>query len=93
MTHPSPNRPIHSTKDCVVYDAATGQIRHVHRVVTFVGGREPRADEIEADALRAAGKLRSHHGDLLVLQLGAEAVEPTLKYRVDPAKKVLIPLS
>jgi len=93
MTHASSDEPIHSTKDCVVYDAATGQIRHVHRVVTFVGGREPSEHEIEADALRAAGKLRAHQGDLLVLHLGTETVEASRKYRVDPAKKVLIPLS
>jgi hypothetical protein len=93
VTHASPDQPIHSTKDCVVYDAATGQIRHVHRVVTFVGGREPPEQEIEADALRAVGKLRTHQGDLLVLHLGTETVEPDRKYRVDPAKKVLIPLS
>lgn len=93
MTHASSDEPIHSTKDCVVYDAATGQIRHVHRVVTFVGGREPSADEIEADALRVAAKLRPHRGDLVVLQLGEETVEPNRAYCVDPAKKVLIALS
>jgi hypothetical protein len=28
-----------STKACVVYDSNTGRMPHLHRVVTFVGGR------------------------------------------------------
>ena len=75
----------------VVYDAVTGQIQHLHRVVTFVGGREPSEDEIAADALRAVSKLRRpHQGDRHALHLDTDTLEPNRKYRVDPATKVLV---
>jgi hypothetical protein len=90
MVPASSEQPVHSSTECVVYDQATGKIRHVHRVVTYAGGRAPSQDEIEADALRLANQLRPHQGDLQVLHLAAESIDPSRKFRVDPAKKVLI---
>jgi hypothetical protein len=83
--------PIHSKKACIVYDASSGQIRHVHSVVTFVGGREPNNEEIEADALRALGSLPNPpKGDFHVLHIDHDAIEPGKKYGVDPHKKALV---
>jgi hypothetical protein len=49
MSHTGSTAPIHSRKACVIYDATSGQIRHRHSVVTFVGGREPSEVQIEAE--------------------------------------------
>jgi hypothetical protein len=82
--------PIHSIKACVVYDAASGQIHHRHHVLTLVGGREPAAHEIAADALRAIRNLPKSPGGLLdVLHVYHDAMEPGKRYRVDPHTKAL----
>jgi hypothetical protein len=84
--------PIHSKKACVVYDSASGRIRHVHNVVTFVGGREPTDEQIAADALQAVNSLPKPYGGVLqVLHIPHGAVEPGKTYRVDLNKKGLVP--
>jgi hypothetical protein len=83
--------PIHSRKACVVYDATSGQIRHLHRVVTFVGGREPADEEVAADALRALNSLPTPPtGVVHVLHVDYNAIEPGKRYRVDPNRKALV---
>jgi hypothetical protein len=83
---------VHSKRACVVYDAKTGHMRHIHRVVTFAGGREPSNDEVAADALQAFDALRSgRDGVFHTLHIDHDAVEPGKKYRVDIHKKALIP--
>ena len=86
--------PIQSQKGCVVYDATSGQIRHLHRVVTFVGGREPSDDEMAADALRALDRLSNPPGGTLqVLHVHYDAIEPGKRYRVDHKRQALVPAS
>jgi hypothetical protein len=92
MNKASATVPVQSMQACVVYDSTSGQIRHHHRVITLVGGREPTLEEIAADALRV---LNSHlpnpsGGVLHVLHVKHDAIEPGKKYRVDPHKKELV---
>lgn len=47
---------VESESACVVYEAKTGRVVHLHRVITLRGGRAPRREEIEARALELAGK-------------------------------------
>jgi hypothetical protein len=85
--------PIQSKKACVVYDATTGKMRHLHRVVTFAGGREPTDDEIAADALRLVRSLpKPPAGVFHVLHVEHDAIELGRKYRIDPNRKVLVAL-
>lgn len=91
MTHTGSTAPIHSRKACVVYDATSGQIRHRHSVVTFVGGREPSEAQIEADALQALRSVPNPPGGVLhVLHVPHDAMQPGKRYRVDPHNKQLI---
>jgi hypothetical protein len=53
VTHARSPAGIQSKKVCVIYDPATGRIRHRHNVITFAGGREPTLDQIATDALHA----------------------------------------
>jgi hypothetical protein len=85
---------VRSKKACVVYQAQTGDICHVHRVLTFDGGREPNESEIAADALRAFQGLQpGRQGTFETLHVDHAAVEPGKKYRVDLQKKALVPQS
>jgi hypothetical protein len=75
----------------VVYDAMSGQIRHRHGVITFVGGREPSEAQIEADALHVLRALpNSPAGVLHVLHVPHDAMQPGKRYRVDPHNKQLV---
>lgn len=81
--------PVVSIKACVVYDM-NGHIHHHHRVMTLAGGYEPAEDEIAKDALKELRK-RSNPppGNLHVLHIKHDALEPSKRYRVDLHKKQL----
>jgi hypothetical protein len=92
MRHTGSTLPIHSRKACVVYDSASGQLRHVHRVVTFVGGREPSNEQIASDALRLVNSLPNPPGGALhVLHVDHDTIQPGKRYRVDLQKKAIVP--
>lgn len=83
--------PIHSKKACVVYDASSGQIRHLHTVVTFEGGQEPSPEQIAANALEVVAKLpKPHQGTLHVLHVDESSLVRGKKYRVDVKQKKLV---
>ena len=91
MSQPGSTAPIHSKKACLVYDPGSGKIHHRHSVVTFVGGQEPTADQIAADALNAMRALaNAPSGELHVLHIDHDAIEPGKRYRVDPNLKTLV---
>lgn len=91
MTHVHCPAGIEAKKACVVYDPATGRIHHRHSVVTFVGGREPTAEQIAADALHMLKRLPNPPGgELQVIHVDHGAFEPGKRYRVDPQRKTLV---
>jgi hypothetical protein len=45
---------IESDQVCAVYDAKSGRIEHLHRVITLKGGTNPKRSEIEARAMELA---------------------------------------
>lgn len=97
---------VHSVKACVVFDAATGAVHHVHRVVTMEGAQETPDDEMKRDALRyAADRLKSgvalpgrrtaspaRHPELEALHVDPEKVDLNRPHRVDPRTRTLIPI-
>jgi hypothetical protein len=88
MTHTGSIAPIHSRRVCVIYDATSGQIRHRHSVVTFVGGQEPSEAKIEADALHVLRSLPNPPGG--VLHVPHDAMQSGKRYRVNPHNKQLV---
>jgi hypothetical protein len=86
------NREIASEQACVVYDATTGRIRHVHRVVTLGGGTEPKRSDIEARALEIAR--RTHKGtrtmQVKTLMVAPDQLQAGSTHKVDPKKRSLI---
>jgi hypothetical protein len=82
--------PVWSSTACVVYDADTGLVRHIHRVVTLEGGREPTQQENEARAmamLEAKGRKTSK---LRALHVAGDAIEAHRCYAVEPKTRQLI---
>jgi hypothetical protein len=87
--------PVKSIKACVVYNPANGQIHHHHSVLTLVGGLEPEEHEMANDALRFI-KDRARplpKGELQVLHINHDAMEPNKRYRVDHKKRVLVAIA
>ena len=79
-----------SDKLCAVYDDASGEVLHLHRVTTLEGGHPPNDAEVEATALAHA---RLHAG---IRKVGALIVDPTshqsgARHKIDRAARRLIP--
>jgi hypothetical protein len=68
----------------VVYDASTGEVRHVHYVAVLPGAQPPPREESEKRALAVAGRFgRGDSLQLKVLHIGYEVMKPQFKHRVD----------
>ena|ERR1700737_449739 len=69
---------------CVVYNAQTGDIVHVHRVVNLRGAKTPEASEIEGRALEMAVTLRqgTERAQMKTLFIQPEDLAPSI-YKVD----------
>jgi hypothetical protein len=82
---------VESASSCVVYDALTGHIHHWHHSITLAGGRHPSDDEVAKDAVAAAlrGSLKNQ-GDLRVLHVSLDAIEPDKRYSVDHQGQKLV---
>jgi hypothetical protein len=81
---------VRSARACVVYDAESGRVHHVHQVVTFEGGREPDEHEVEAHALALVRKRGFHAGNLMVLHVAHDAIQPRTLYAVDVRTRSLV---
>ena len=77
-------------KTFVVFDSATGEIRHVHTVLTFSGVKPRPIKTVEGTAMRYAKQFapRAAGGKLQVLR--ADAFQPQIAQRVDPKRLQLI---
>jgi hypothetical protein len=72
---------IESTMVHVVYDAKTGVIAHVHRIVTHRGATKTSKEEAESRALEMAGRFGHIAKDLAVLR--ADGFDRSKPQRVD----------
>jgi hypothetical protein len=79
---------VESENACVVYEAITGRVVHLHRVITLRGGKAPSANEMEARALELAGQRSG--ASVKVLHLEAESVQSGRAYKVDLKKLKLV---
>jgi hypothetical protein len=68
----------------VVYDSATGEVRHIHQVTVVQGAKAPTTHEIEARALALAKKLGRHDPSRLkVLHIAPENLKQMMRHKVD----------
>jgi hypothetical protein len=75
----------------VVYDRASGNIVHFHRVTTLQGGKTRSDDEVMSAALEHASKTNSafDRSRVNVLIVAPHAIKPGHTHRVDTKKLVL----
>jgi hypothetical protein len=96
---------IRSVKACVVFDSVTGEIQHIHEVVTMEGAEETSDDEVMRRALLLARErlasgtalpgeqaARAVEGELEVLQVDPSQLEVARPYYVDVQTRSLAPI-
>jgi hypothetical protein len=83
---------IRSDKCCVLFDPASGTIRHVHRVVTMEGADVTPERDVERRARTLAKDLGTDAANLKALLVDSESIKPGKPYAVDPKKRTLVSL-
>jgi len=79
-----------SVKTVIVYDAASGDIRHVHQVITMPGAVAPEQSVAERDAMLLAKEEGYESSGLSCLTVDAEKLNVQARYRVDVKRGVLV---
>jgi hypothetical protein len=96
---------VRSVKACVVFDTASGEIQHVHQVVTMEGAEETSDDEVKRRALLFARQrlesgtalpgeqaVRAVQGELEAVEVDPSQLEVARPQRVDPGTRSLVPV-
>jgi hypothetical protein len=96
---------VRSVQACVVFDTASGEIHHVHQVVTMEGAEATSDDEVKQRALSFARQrlesgtplpgeqtVRTVEGELEALQVEPSQVDRTRPQRVDRSARTLVPI-
>ena len=81
---------VHSEMVFVVYEATTGDIRHIHRAFGLRGGPEPSADAEAAQALELAIRHGHTSGTLRVLRTDPAAPDPGAAWCVDVDRQEIV---
>jgi argonaute-like protein implicated in RNA metabolism and viral defense len=84
------NHKIQGERCCIVFESASGKIRHVHRVITMLGGTERGEKEIAERALALAKKHGATGAKLDVIHIDPKTVEARGHYRVDLKNRTLV---
>jgi hypothetical protein len=87
-TSPGGDVAVESHQACVVYEAKTGRVVHLHRAITLRGGKAPTKSAMEARALELAGG--GSRAAVKVLHLDPESVQSGSAYKVDLKKLKLV---
>lgn len=83
--------PVESVDVFVIFDPKSGDIAHVHRVVTFKGGAAPSRERAEDEARTLAQKCGVSMQNLEILHSDrAEFFETGKQYRVDVSCRALV---
>jgi hypothetical protein len=83
MLHVIGDVEIESDQAYAVYDAKTGRIEHLHRVITLKGGTNPEPGEIEARAMEFAAQNAKKTSQLKTLLVSSEQLRPGRVHKVD----------
>jgi hypothetical protein len=85
-----PQPPFESESACVLYDPASGEIVHVHRVMTLQGGSHPSAEQVEARARLLAERSGARKQGLEALLVDPARLQPGTRYLVDVVARSLL---
>jgi hypothetical protein len=81
---------IRSVKCCVLFDAETGAIQHVHRVVTMEGVTETSDADMERRALQLAKDHGIQTAKVQIAHFDAKAFAARARYKVNPKTRALM---
>jgi hypothetical protein len=97
---------VRSVQACVVFDSVTGEILHVHQVITMEGAEETSDDEVTRRALSLAREqlesgtalpgeqtIRTVEGELETLKVDPLQLRVAEPHRVDVRTRSLVPTS
>jgi hypothetical protein len=85
------NLEIEQESTVVVHDPGTGNIVHVHHVVTAKGGKHPDRTTLEKEALDQLSRAQPKVSKAMaVLHVEPGQIKPNLPYKVDVKKRVLV---
>lgn len=103
--HGSTGYEVRSVQACVVFDTASGEIHHVHQVVTMEGAEATSDNEVKQRALSFARQrlesgtplpgeqtVRTVEGELEAIQVEPSLVDRIRPQRVDPRSRTLVPI-
>ena len=79
-----------TTDAVVVYDAKSGEIMHVHRVVSFSGAAVPSRDAVEEEARTLATNIGRPTVKLEVLHCDPGTLQSGKQYKVDLKSRTLV---
>ena len=74
----------------MIYDAESGEVRHLHRVTVFTGAEAPPREEDDARALAAARQLGHRTEKLAVLSIAPADLAASAGCRVDLRSRKLV---
>jgi hypothetical protein len=81
----------------VIYDRPTGEVLHTHQCLTTKGGKHPGRKALERDAQdamrRAVPEGATRRTTVALLHVDPRKIKPNTLYRVDPKRRLLVPLS
>jgi hypothetical protein len=88
----SPNSapPAKSARSCVLYDADSGRILHIHQSVVLEGGETPADADMERTARELLADRDIKPTKVLALHLPHADFKPRTAYTVDVTKRVLV---
>src|SRR5579862_6791713 len=78
------------TSICVLYDPAGGQVVHIHRVMTYPGGRHPDQNGVEQRCIETAESLGHATKGMATLHVEPGALKPNSSFRVDIRSRKLV---
>ena len=81
---------VESQVSCVLYDPKSGQIRHVHTVVTMTGGERSTQAQVEKRAYALAKGVIANSAKLKALHVDPATVQAGRRYRVDVKLRALV---
>jgi hypothetical protein len=74
----------------IVYDPATGEIKHTHRHSVSHGGQPPGEEALGAAALKFASQAGHDVAKASILHVDPRSLKPDAQYKVDTQKRVLV---
>ena len=86
----TPGLEVEADQLCAVYNAKTGRIHHVYRVITLKGGSHPSQKEIESRAIENAKREGKTSSNLKTVHLSPDQLHPRATHKINRKTGLLV---